>query len=46
MNEKINGYVSLGDKINYGYVKPIGIEEAQTLIKTKLKTICRNEPQQ
>lgn len=34
--EPIDGYISLGDKINFGYVKPIGCEEAKKLIIKKL----------
>jgi hypothetical protein len=44
--EPNDGYVSLGDKINYGYIKPIGIEESQNLIKIKLKSICHKEQHQ
>lgn len=35
--EPKDGYVSLGDKINYGYVKPIGVAEAKKLMLTKNK---------
>lgn len=37
--EPIDGYVSLGDKINYGYIKPISNKEANKLMleKNKLK---------
>lgn len=34
----IDGYISLGDKINYGYIKPIGCEEAKNLILKKNNT--------
>ena len=33
--EPEDGYVSLGDKINYGYVKPIGSKEATKLMVKK-----------
>jgi hypothetical protein len=33
--EPLDGYVTLADKINYGYVKPIGNEEAKTLMLKK-----------
>jgi hypothetical protein len=32
-----DGYVSLGDKINYGYVRPIGSSEATNLMIEKNK---------
>ena len=35
--EPKDGYVSLGDKINYGYIKPIGSGEATKLILNKTK---------
>jgi len=33
--EPIDGYVSLGDKINFGYVRPIGSNEAKELMVGK-----------
>jgi hypothetical protein len=33
--EPIDGYVSLGDKINFGYVRPIGTSEAKELMIEK-----------
>lgn len=35
--EPIDGYVSLGDKINHGYVRPIGCQEAEKLMINKMK---------
>jgi len=38
-----DGYVSLGDKINHGYIKPIGCKEAEKLIIKKLKKNSKNK---
>jgi len=34
--EPIDGYTSLGDKINHGYIRPVGCKEAEELILQKL----------
>ena len=40
--DPIDGYVSLGDKINFGYVRPIGSGEAKELMVEKNKRTLRN----
>jgi len=41
--EPKDGYVSLGDKINYGYIKPIGSGEAKKLMVLKNQSMNKNE---